>query len=352
MEMGSPRVEEIIAALGWLALTPGEQRKAKPPELTPLTLKERFAIGEAIAAVEMGIDAGMLLDEQIQVEMSLQRPRDRQRGEIVPHAELPPVLEILRRHDHALVNCRVAHEFLFWLRTEASNREASAAMRLLKGRDADPTRFDEAVAAFAAVDAFMHAGMTKGEAVRAVAAGKVAPARPCDSDGLCEIRALPIEGRFGFGAVPVLGPMTVGKVLYLLRKAGRSWGVPPQRVPHKRPGRNKRETPGNPVYSGPKSAQKAGLSTLPPRRSTDAEGKRDDDLPHDNRSRRPAQGAAPNPPGVEAQREGAAILQAVRKPRAVRGRGAEPLPRGSDVRSHGRGDGSARKRPGRVKGPP
>ena len=86
--------------------------------------------------------------------------------------------------------------------------------------------------------------------------------------------------------------------------------------------------------------------------STRAKGGRHDELPHDNRSRRPAQGAAPNPPGVEAQREGAAILQALRKPRSVRGRGADPVPRGSDVRSHGRGDGSARKRPGRVKEPP
>ncbi len=129
----------------------------------------------------------------------------------------------------------------------------------------------------------------------------------------------------------------------LLFKQRETWGTPPP-VPHKPAG----TAPGVPHKPLPLAQRTRKTSSG----STPNERGRHDELPNDNRSRRPAQGAAPNPQGLEAQREGAAILKAVRKPRAVRGRGAEPVPRGSDVRSHGRGDDSARKRPGRVKEPP
>ena len=342
--MGSPRVEEILEALQWLALTLGEQRKTPPPVLTPLSEAETGAVRAALEAAEMGTDVASLFELERIVEELLQSPADRKRGRIAPEANLPPILEILRRDPYALFGFRVRLKFLRWLRYEAGDRDARKALRLLmrpRSENPDPRRELAATRASMRVEGFTEAGMTKREAVRAVAEGRPGPV------------PARLQRDHGYPATfPPLKPTSIGLILSLLRERDREFRVPPQRAPHKRPGRNKRETPGNPVYSGPKAAQKAGLSTLPLGETTAAERGRHDELPHDNRSRRPAQGAAPNPPGVEAQRKGAAILKAVRKPRSVRGGGAVAVPRGTDVRSHGRGDGSARKRPGRVKGPP
>jgi hypothetical protein len=364
--MGSPRVEEILEALGWLALTPGERRKAKPPDLTPLSDAETAAVREALEAAELGIDVPTILVLERHVEKMLQTPEDRRRGRIAPPEHLPPLLEILRRDPFALHGARFRAEFFVWLWTKATDREARNVLRILRSRDpirdADSERTKLAVGVYTRVKILRDSGLSRSEAIRKLAATEsITPCGARDCTGLAaerpdpEMSALEARNRaFSEAAIELSAAarLSPSEIESLLRTAETFLRVPPQRAPHKRPGRNKRGTPGNPAYSGPKATQKAGLSTLSPRRSTDAEGKRDDELPHDNRSRRPAQGAAPNPPGVEAQREGAAILEAVRKPRSVRGRGAVAVPRGTDVRSHGRGDDSARKRPGRVKGPP
>ena len=339
--MGSPRVDEILEALGWLALTPGERRKNPPPDLTPLSEAETAAVREALEAAEMGIPVGEIFEFERMVEELLQSPADRKRGRIAPEENLPPILEILRRDVYALCGFRVCSMFLRWLRYRAGDRDARKALRLLRRPRQEfqlPDKWDSLWDASDRVEGFIESGMTRSAAVRAVAAGVAGP-RP---RGFWKAHDRP-------ESFPPCSPSTVGRILSLLRDRDLLLRTPPQRAPHKRPGRNKRETPGNPVYSGPKPAQKAGFSTLPPRPSTDAERGRDDELPHDNRSRRPAQGAAANPPRVEAQRQGAAVLKAVRKPGSVRGRGAVAVPRGADVRSHGRRDDPPRTRPGRVK---
>jgi len=366
--MESPRTVEILEALRWLSLTPGEQRKTPPPELTPLSEAETGAVRKALEAAEMGLDVASILTMEASAEERLQTPEDRKRGKL--RRPLPHVLEILKRNALALFSFRVRMAFLQWL-SRCPERDARKALRLLRGPNVDPEREALAGHLFDRIAGFIEVGMTKGAAVRAVAEGKPAPVpkwlredhaamvreRDEKTGEMGPWRSLRDVDPFAPPATspdlfPASAPLSIGRVLSLLRSAERAIGVPPRRAPHKRPGRNKRETPGNPVYSGPKTAQEAGLSTLPSRRSTGAEGKRNDELPNDNRSRRPAQGAATNAQGLETQRKGAAILEAVRKPRAVRGRGAVAVSRGSDVRSHGRGDDSARKRPGRVKEPP
>ncbi len=335
--MESPRTVEILEALRWLSLTPGERRKTPPPELTPLSKEETRTVRDAIEAAEMGIDVVRVLGMELCAERLYQSPADRKHGRIAPEADLPPVLEALRVNPWCINSHRLRRRFMRWLWDEASDRDARKALRHLKTPQIGRPVPRLSTLVRWSVDVLTDRGMSRAAAARAVAKGEGAPA------------PVWLHERLGRNPPP---PMPLPDVLALLRLADVRRPRPPQRAPHKRPGRNKRETPGNPVYSDPKTAQEAGLSTLPSRRSTGAEGKRNDELPNDNRSRRPAQGAATNAQGLEAQRKGAAILEAVRKPRAVRGRGAVAVPRGSDVRSHGRGDDSARKRPGRVKEPP
>lgn len=336
--MGSPRTEEILEALRWLSLTPGARTKTPPPGITPLSEAETAAVREALEAAEMGIDVERVLAMEAIAERLYQSPRDRKLGRIAAAADLPHVLEAVRMNPWAINSHRIRRRFMKWLWDEASDHDAGKAFRYLREprrfRPLPPEKRRLCSLVGWSVDGLMEQGMSAVAAVLVVSRGDGPPA------------PTRLHDRLGCAPPPAM-PLREAQALFRLWKIRRP--KPPERAPHKRPGRNKRGIPGNPVYSGPKTAQEAGFSTLPPRPSTDEERGRDDQLPHDNRSRRPAQGAAANPPRVAAQRKGAAVLKAVREPGSVRGGGDRAIPRGKDVRSHGRRDDPPPQRPGRVK---
>lgn len=340
--MGSPRTVEILEALKWLSLTPGERRKTRPPDLTPLSEVETEAFREALEAVEMGIDVPFSLGMDALAEDTIRSDDDRKRGRLAD-IDGTPVLDLLRSaRGIPLHSFRIRDRFLDWLAT-CDSRDARNALALLK-RDAGPfsNREHLGIAVLERVDYLRAAGFLESEAVQRVAEqGAPWPAELVGVESTVEA--------LGSRALP---PMSIGLVRSLLRDGKRAYLIPRKLARHKRPSASKRAATSSAVYSDPKPAETSPLSTLPSRQSTGAGRERYDDLPNDNRSGRPTQAEAANPPGVEAQRQGAAILQAVRKPRALRGRGADAVPRGSDVRSHGRGDDSTRKRPGSVKEPP
>lgn len=343
--MGSPRTDEILEALRWLALTPGGQRKARLPELTPLSETEAKAIRETLEAVEMGIDVSLILELDRLVEEWLQSPGDRKKGTIAPQSDLPPLFELLRRDKYALMNHRVRVEFLRWLFNDSTETEAHKAVRIIRkhgGRFYVPKagrRREAARRIRMRIEGFVEAGMTKGKALRAVTGGEVGPVP----------RRLQLD--YGYPETfPPLPPISVGKALSLLRELDREERVPPRQKHHKRPGRNKRETPGNPVYSGPKSVRTSRLSTISACASTEATGgRRDDRHPDDDRRPRPDDRRARPDVEAPADARGRAPVRADRRPRVLPARGRGGMAPGPHVPDDDRGDDPPRKRPGRVK---
>lgn len=84
------------------------------------------------------------------------------------------------------------------------------------------------------------------------------------------------------------------------------------------------------------------------RNNHDAERRNDVEIPHHERSGRPAPAVSPDPPSLEAPGRRSQVHETVALARPVRRGGDRPVPRVADVRLDRGGDGPSRKRPVRV----
>ena len=210
MEMGSPRTVEILEALRWLSLTPGERRKAKPPDLTPLSDAETDAVREALEAAEMGIEVWRSLGIEAVVEDAMRSNADREAGRLADLERLSP-LELLRLSPAPLDSSRIRDRVLDWLRT-CSSAEAKRALAVLRADHSWNRIYMKAATAILERFDFLRSnGYSEAGAVQRIATqGAPAPEWLTGIDQTLESDMSPL-------GVPSVPPMPESRVRSLLR---------------------------------------------------------------------------------------------------------------------------------------
>lgn len=165
------RAEAILSGLTWLS-TPEAKRTVRTPELTSLSDVETEAIHAAIVAVEAGVPVAAIVAAELEVEEVFQAPRDRKAGRVTSSENLPKLLEILKREPYAFFSYRIRRAFMEWL-PFASTRGRNIALARLDTSKSVAERKADALAArvFIAVATFRELGLTRDDAMEAVARG-------------------------------------------------------------------------------------------------------------------------------------------------------------------------------------
>lgn len=169
------RAEAILSALAWLS-TPEAKRTVRAPELTSLSDVEAEAIHAAIVAVEAGVPIAAIVAAELEVEEVFQEPRDRKAGRVTSLKKLPPFPDILEREPYALFSYRIRMLFMDWLPTWLPTARKGAKTALLDALDTSKSveeRKADALAArvWLAVATFRELGLTRDDAMEAVARG-------------------------------------------------------------------------------------------------------------------------------------------------------------------------------------
>lgn len=223
------RAKAILDGLAWLS-APDAKRPARVPKLTPLAKSEAEAIHAAIVAVEAGVPVATIVSAELEVEEMFQAPEDRRAGRVVPWEKLPSILDILKREPFALFSYRIRRAFMDWLPKWLPTAKPGDKATLLDALDTSKpvdARKEDALAArvFYAVATFRELGLTRADAMKAVARGLDPWTDPVGAYGALPPAVMGDEP-------PVLRPAVIPREALVARDfARRGRGLPSSGLP-------------------------------------------------------------------------------------------------------------------------